>query len=144
MSAEENRALLRHAIEHFNDPERRTAYFELYAPDIVLYGFPPGLEPGIEGLKQFYLAYWTSFPDCHVTIEDVIAEGDKLVARYTVRATHEGEFMGVPATGQRVTFAGITILRFAGGKCMERWQSADMLSLMQQIGAVPMPQPAGA
>jgi steroid delta-isomerase-like uncharacterized protein len=139
MSPEENRALLRRAIERFNDPEDRIAYIELYDPDIVLHGFPPGLAPGLEGVEQFYAAYWAAFPDVRVTIEDVIGEGDKLVARYTVRATHRGEFMGIPATGKRVTFEGITILRFEGGKCVERWQSADMLGLLQQLGAVPTP-----
>lgn len=139
MSPEENKAVLRRAIERFNDPEDRKGYFELYDPDIVLHGFPPGLAPGIEGAEQFYTAYWAAFPDVRVTIEDVVDEGGKLAARYTVRATHEGGFMGVPATGKRVTFDGMTILRFEGGKCVERWQSADMLGLMQQLGAVPTP-----
>lgn len=70
----------------------------------------------------------------------MVAEGDGLAARYTVRATHRDEFMGVPVTGKRVTFEGITILRLEGGKCAKRWQSADMLGLMQQLGAVPVPE----
>lgn len=142
MPPEENRATLRRAIERFNDPEDRTGYFKLYDPDVVLHSFPPGLAPGIEGVEQFYTAYWTAFPDVRVTLEDVIAEGERLAARYTVRATHRGEFMGIPATGTRVTFEGITILRFEGGRCAERWQSADMLGLMQQLGAIPAPEEA--
>ena len=139
MPAQDNRAIVRDAIERFNDLDNRTGYFELYDPDIVLHGFPPGLAPGIEGVEQFYGAYWAAFPDVRVTIEDVVGEGGKLAVRYTVRATHQGEFMGIPPTGKRVTFEGITILRFEGGKCVERWQSADMLGLMQQLGAVPTP-----
>lgn len=144
MSPEDNGTVLRRAIERFNDLEDRTAYFELYDPDVVLHGFPPGLAPGIEGVEQFYAAYWAAFPDVRVTIEDVVGEGGKLAVRYTVRATHRGEFMGIPATGNRVTFEGITVLRFEGGKCVERWQSADMLGLMQQLGAFPAPEAARA
>ncbi|MGH3087501.1 MAG: hypothetical protein ACRDSJ_09310 [Rubrobacteraceae bacterium] len=68
MSAEENRAILRRAIERFNDLEDRTGYFELYDADVVLHGFPPGLAPGIEGVEQFYTAYWSDFPDVRETI----------------------------------------------------------------------------
>jgi predicted ester cyclase len=81
--------------------------------------------------------FYTAFPDMHYTVEDLIAEGDKVVCRWTVRATHQGEFMGVPATGKVVTWTGISITRFAGGKDVEDWESFDMLGLMQQLGAIP-------
>jgi predicted ester cyclase len=87
-------------------------------------------------------AFFTAFPEQHVTVEDLIAEGDKVVSRYTFRATHQGEFMGVPPTGKGMTVSGIMISRFAGGKWVEDWDSPDALSLMQQLGAIPpMPEP---
>jgi steroid delta-isomerase-like uncharacterized protein len=93
---------------------------------------------------QMTPAFFTAFPDMHWVVEDLIAEGDKVVSRYTVRATHRGDFMGVPATGKVVTYTGILISRFAGGKFVEEWESLDMLGLMQQLGAIPQMAPTGA
>jgi predicted ester cyclase len=89
-------------------------------------------------------ALYTAFPDSHFMLEDLIAEGDKVVQRYTIRGTHRGNFMGVPATGKVVTFTGIVISRFAGGKFVEEWDNQDVLGLMQQLGAIPQMTQAGA
>ena len=70
-------------------------------------------------------------------IDQVVVEGDTLACRYRLQATHQGEFMGVPATGNAVVVPGMTMLRFADGKCIERWNQADMLGWLQQLGAVP-------
>jgi steroid delta-isomerase-like uncharacterized protein len=83
--------------------------------------------------------YRSAFPDMRVTIEDLVAEGDKVAARWSVTGTHRGELMGIPATGKRVTVTGIEINRFAGGKLVEHWESFDQLSMMQQLGVVPAP-----
>ena len=135
MSTEDNKAILQRAMDNFTKGNR-DAYLALYDANCVLHGY--GLA-GIESIKQFYHGFWTAFPDAHLTSEDMIAEGDKVACRFVLHATHQGEFMGVPATGKRVTFTGTTILRFAGGKCVERWSNADFLGLMQQLGAIPAP-----
>ncbi len=142
MSAEEDRAVVQRAIENWNRGDL-AGYLELYDPDAVLHGYP-GVEPGLESIKRFYDAFWAAFPDSHIMIDDVIAEGDEVASRFTLRATHQGDFMGIPPTGGQVTLAGITILRFAGGRCVERWGQADFLGLMQQLGAIPAPEQAGA
>jgi predicted ester cyclase len=77
-------------------------------------------------------------------VEDLIAEGDKVVVRGTLRGTHQGDFMGIPPTGKVVTFTAIAICRFAGGKEVEHWSNADVLGLMQQLGAIPQMAPGGA
>lgn len=139
MSAEQNKALIRSAIEAFQNPEARDAYFELYDPDCVFHGFPPGLPPGVEGFKQFYQLFFAAFPDAHIDVEDMIGEGDQVAARYTIRGTHQGAFMNLAPTGTPVAVRGATVLRFDNGKCVERWQYFDEMSLLQQLGALPPP-----
>ena len=141
MSTEENKALVRRWVE---EEKRRNlaGVLELCAPDYVLHS--PFGDMDLAGLRQLETAFWTAFPDCHATEDDMIAEGDKVVSRYTVRATHQGELMGIPATGKGVTYTGILISRFAGGKCVEDWEQADMLGLMQQLGALPQMAQGGA
>jgi len=78
-----------------------------------------------------------AFPDWRHTIEDMIAEGDKVVARMTVQGTHKGDFLGVPASGKEVVFTNICIFRITSGKIMESWQEIDMMSVMQQLGVMP-------
>jgi steroid delta-isomerase-like uncharacterized protein len=136
MNEEKNLSVLNQAIENFSDLENRENYFELYDANIVLHGYA-GVEPGLASVKQFYQALWIAFPDSRLTIEDMFAKGDKVVCRFTMSATHQGEFMNVPATGKSINLPGITILRFVEGKCVERWSQANFLSVLQQIGALP-------
>jgi predicted ester cyclase len=84
-------------------------------------------------------SWFDAFPDGHMTIDDLVVEGDKVVARYTLTGTHKGEFMGIPATNKKVTGWVIEIDRVAGGKCVEGWSRMDTLGLMQQLGVVPTP-----
>src|SRR5919199_3976998 len=139
MSTEENKAVIHRAYEEMNKGQEATivAFEELYAPSYVWHG--PGVfgDMDLAGMKQASTAFWTAFPDMHYTLEDLIAEGDKVVHRYAFRGTHQGDFMGVPATGKVVTYTGIYISRLAGGKFVEDWCSVDMLSLLQQLGAIP-------
>jgi len=81
----------------------------------------------------------TAFPDFQVTVEDVVAEGDKVARRVTLSGTHKGEYMGIPPTGKQMTMGVITIERIEGGKIAEQWGEADMLGLMQQLGVMPPP-----
>jgi steroid delta-isomerase-like uncharacterized protein len=129
-----NRESLSHAIKCFSDPQRRNEYFQLYSDDIILHGYQ-GIEPGLESVKQFYYAFWKLFPDAKVLIQDLIGEGDPLVARYTITGTMHEPLMGVPATGQRIELPGISILHFRNGQCFERWTCSDSLVLLNQIGA---------
>ena len=92
-----------------------------------------------EGYKQFFAMTHSAFPDFHSTLEDMFAEGDKVVQRFTARGTHKGEFMGIPPTGKQVTITGIAIHRITGGKIVEDWVNMDMLGMMVQLGVVPPP-----
>jgi steroid delta-isomerase-like uncharacterized protein len=111
---------------------------ELVAEDFVEHEETPGLPPTKAGTLEFFRALLTAFPDMRMDIEDLLASGDRAVARVMARATHQGEFMGVPPTGKRVEVELIDIMRFddAGLVC-EHWGVTDMLSLMQQLGVVP-------
>ena len=139
MSAKENKACVRRALDHFNQGDLET-YLDLYDAGAVMHDV--GIEPGIENIHLFYQGYLTAFPDANVAIEDLVAEGDRVMCRNTFTGTHQGPLMGIPPTGSAVTISAITILRFAGGKCIERWTQADNLSLMQQLGILPAPQRA--
>jgi len=103
----------------------------------------PGFPATKEGTLEFFRVLLAAFPDWRMTVEDLIAGGDKTVARVRVTGTHKGEFMGVPATGTRVDVQLIDIMRFdSAGLVSEHWGVADMLSLMQQLGVVPAGPPA--
>ena len=146
MSTEENKAMVRRVMETYSMGQEASIAIleELYAPDYVYHG--PGAfgDADLAATKQMVRAFFTAFPEQHVTVEDLIAEGDKVVSRYTFRATHQGELMGVPPTGRAVTVTGILITRFASGKWVEDWESFDALGLMQQLGAIPPIPQAGA
>jgi predicted ester cyclase len=91
---------------------------------------------GPSGFRQIYSTYVTAFPDLHFTIEDIVAEGDKVVTCYTARGTHQGDLRSIAPTGKHVTVMGIVIDRFAGGKVVESRAVWDTLSFMQQLGVV--------
>jgi steroid delta-isomerase-like uncharacterized protein len=103
----------------------------------------PGLEPSKEGVKQLFRMYRAAFPDLRLEAEDVLASGDKVVARARATGTHHGEFMGMPATGNRVDVQLIDITRFGeDGRALEHWGVLDALAMMQQLGAIPAPAAA--
>ena len=110
---------------------------EIFATDYI--NHDPALPDvtDLEGLKGFVVVSRMAFPDFHHTSEDLVAEGDKVARRVTVTATHQGEFMGIPATGRQVTWTGIIISRITDGKIVEEWWNYDALALMQQLGAMP-------
>ena len=102
--------------------------------------------PGSEGdnpdsVKQLMTGLFTAFPDLHLTVEDFIVEGDKVVARWTSQGTHKGDLMGITPTGRQVKQTGIAIYHIVGGKVVEEWAERDMLGFMQQLGAIPAPRP---
>jgi len=139
MSTEENKALVRRFYEEVFNKKNLTGVDAFVDPQIIEHALPPGLPGSIEGTKQFIGMYLKAFPDLHLTTEDMIAEGNKVVARITARGTHQGEFMGIPPTGKQVTMTGIQIVRTADGRITENWINLDALGLLQQLGVVPPP-----
>jgi steroid delta-isomerase-like uncharacterized protein len=140
VSAEENKALVRRSFEEVFNQGNLDAVEEIFAPDFVLHD-PTSPEEirGTEGMRQYVSMYRTAFPDLQQTIEDQIAEGEKVATRLTGRGTHQGELTGIPPTGNQVEAPGIVINRISGGKIAESWANYDALGMMQQIGAVPAP-----
>jgi steroid delta-isomerase-like uncharacterized protein len=137
--SEENKALARRWADIFNQGNLDLVD-EIYAPDCVLHDpTMPEDTRGVEGAREFYSMYRSAFPDTEITIEDQVAERDKVATRWTARGTHQGELMGVPPSSNRVEVAGMTISRSEGGKIVEEWNNYDALGMMQQIGAVPTP-----
>ena len=142
MSAKEIKALERRAFKEWNKGKAATMteIDEIFATNVV---FHSSIEKDIYGLKeykQYFSALYDAFPDIHWTLDDLVAEGEKVVVRYTVTGTHKGEYMGVPSSNKKVTFWGIGIDRFAGGKIVEEWARYDTLDFMQQLGAIPKPK----
>src|SRR5919199_2809073 len=132
-----NKALLRRFYEELWSQGDLGAIPELVAEDFVDHHPLPDALPGREGLAALITTWRRAFPDMCEACEDLIAEGDRVVGRFTMRGTHNGEFMGVAPTGRRVTMSGIDIVRVAGGKIVEFWYGEHLLELMQQLGAVP-------
>jgi steroid delta-isomerase-like uncharacterized protein len=135
MSAEENKALVRRWFEQL-DQRNFAVIDEVLSVDYVDHNPPlPNLPPGREGVRQSSLALAAAFPDAVHTIEDQMAEGDKVMTRMTVRATFLGAIRGFQPTGNIVQVTGIAVHRVAGGQLVEHWAHMDMTGFMQQIGA---------
>lgn len=133
-----NKALTRRLVEEAFNEGRLDVTEELVASDFV--GHDPSQPEevrGPAGVKEVIAGYRAAFPDIQVTIEDQIAEGDLVVTRWRATGTHQGELMGMPATGKQATVTGITIDLIADGRIVESWDNWDTLGLMQQLGAIP-------
>lgn len=137
MSTETNKATVRRMLEQVWNERRVDLIDEFFTEDIVhhIVGFPSssGLEETREGLTMNLNA----FPDLKISIDDEIAEGDKVVFSWTSRGTHQGELYGIPATGKQVTSSGMTIYRMENTKIAELWFISDTMGMMQQMGVVP-------
>ena len=144
MLAETNKAVVRRFFEEVWNKGKLNVLDELIVKDHVSSGpgALPGLPTGPEGSKQFVTVYRNAFPDVQFTIDDQIAEGDKVVTRWTAHGTHQGELVGIPATGKSSTVTGITENRIVDGKIVESWNIFDQFGMMQQLGVIPMPEPA--
>jgi steroid delta-isomerase-like uncharacterized protein len=136
MSAEANQALLRRAWDEVYG-RRNLQFIEEFVLDDVIAHEPDGDVRGVEELRRYLATYLAAFPDTRLTVEDVIAEGDKVVSRYTVSGTHTGttEEYGA-ATGKQVVIEGITVYHFKSGKLAEMWDRYDNMGVMQQLGLV--------
>ncbi|TDD08467.1 ester cyclase [Nonomuraea deserti] len=110
---------------------------EVVDPDVLI-GTPLPIEAkGAQALKEVFAVLHRAFPDLHIEIEDVIAEGDRVVTRNTVTGTHQGKYMGLAPTGKSITYKEILIARFADGRVAETWAVVDVLAQMRQLGAIP-------
>ena len=136
MSAEQNKISIRRWVEVAWNNGNLAIADEVYSTDYLLHD-PAGPIHGPEALKQFVATFRTAYPDIHATIEDMIAEESKVVWRYIVRGTHQGEFMGIAPTGKSITLTGILISRFADDKVVEDWNNYDALGMLQQLGVIP-------
>jgi hypothetical protein len=109
---------------------------ELVEPDVLIHMPLPIQATGAQALKQVWAMLLRGLPDVHVTVEDLIAEGDKIVSRNTVTGTHQGEYMGLPPTGKSITYNEIFIFRFTNGRIAEMWGVVDVFSQMKQLGVI--------
>jgi steroid delta-isomerase-like uncharacterized protein len=141
-TTEANKALVRLLLEEDISRGDEAVAERIIHPDFVDHTNPPGMQHGLNGHKAIVRLFRAAFPDQWWQIEDLIAEGDKVVARTTMRGTHRGDFFGVSATGRAVTLSGVHVMRVADGKIAEHWGSNDDLGLLRQIGALPEPSPA--
>ena len=131
MSLEENKAIVRKWIEAYNK-RNLDVFDEFIASDYVDHTN----KVDRDGLKQLFTMGFTGFPDWHETIEDIIAEGDKVWIRLSYTGTHTGEFMGLPPTGKKITSKGVDIYRIVNGKLAEYWNVFDKVDMFKQIGAI--------
>lgn len=139
MSSDENKVFMRRFYEEVFNQRNLAAIDDFVAANFVNHSASQlGMTGGdLEHVKQFVSMAMQAFPDLHYTVEDLLAEGDKIVARITISGTQQGAFMGIPATGKHATISDIEIFRIKGGKAVENWVQADYLSLLQQLGAIP-------
>jgi steroid delta-isomerase-like uncharacterized protein len=136
MSLQENKDLVQRVVDTINEGKLSQAK-ELYTSDFVNHDPSAPTVRDREALMQTLAVWGTGFPDARATIEEMVAEGDKVAKRWTYRGTHSGEFMGIPATGKEISMTAITIYRISGGKVAECWWNYDSLGVMQQLGVIP-------
>jgi predicted ester cyclase len=144
MSAEENKAVVRRFFEELLSTDNLAMADEILSPGFRFYfaGSPDPMD--LESYKEFLMARRAAFPDRRFVVEDMIAEGDKVSARFTMRGTHKGELRGIAPTGREVTMTGIDMIRLSEGKMVEDRVEVDQLGMMQQLGAIASPQHAEA
>lgn len=133
MSTEENKNIVRRFFEVGPSKGDLNEANKLLAPNFTLH-VPLPCSPGVQGINEVIIACRTAFHDLNVTVEDMVAEGDKIVARFTAHGIHKGAFMGLPPTGKSISMTGIEIFRIEGGKINEIWGEANLFGLMQQLG----------
>jgi steroid delta-isomerase-like uncharacterized protein len=138
MSAE-NKAILRRWFEEVWNQGNTATVDELLPEDGVAHGLGPDLR-GPAAFKEFHATFRNAFPDIHIDIEDVIAEGDKVAYRWTATGTHQGHLLGIPPTGRSPRFTGMGIVRIRNGRIVEGWNVFDQLGMFQQLGVQQLPE----
>jgi len=137
--SQENKALMERWFEEVWNKGRAEAIREMVTEDLVVHGLSDAKGEAIKGVKEFdrfHSQFVNAFPNIQVEVEDLIAEGDKVAARCTVRAKHTGDALGVAATNTDVDFTGIAIVRISGGKIVEAWNNFDFMKMNRQLGII--------
>ncbi len=143
MGAQSHKEAVELAVERWNARDER--YYELYAADAPIHGFPQGVPETVDGMRELFRQIWEAFPDIRLELLQVAAEGDLYAAQFGVSGTHEGEFMGAAPTGNRLEFDEMQFLRFGPeGTVVERWARLDDVAMMTQLGLMPAPTEAPA
>jgi steroid delta-isomerase-like uncharacterized protein len=143
MTPEENNEIAKRFFEAAWNRGDFAVLDQYLSPDTVDYSTLHGQpEHGSESFRQIITMFRSAFPDIHLHIDDEIYRGDKVVHRWTLRGTHEGNFMGAPPTGKQVAFTGMTIVQMQDGKIGARWSNVDLFGLMMQLGVIPPPPAA--
>ena len=135
MSLQENKALVLRFVEEVENQHNLAAIDEFFSTGFVDHSAMANL-PGREGVKTFFSMMFAAFPDMHFTIHQQLAEGDQVVTHKTFHGTHQGEFMGIPATGKQVSIEVMDIYTIQEGKMTDHWSVGDFLGMLQQLGAV--------
>jgi len=136
--SEQNKAIVRRLFEEVWNKGNLSVADELFTPNCTHHDpSTPDVGRGPESERKRVTLYRTAFPDLRLMVEDIIAEGDAVMARWSCRGTHKGDLSGIAPTGKQVTISGVSIARIAGGKIAESWINWDALGLMQQLGVVP-------
>ena len=137
MSTETNKAIVRRLEEQVWNKHRLDLFEEFYTEDTILHAASFPSRSGLQAVKEDVAMMLNVYPDIQVAEEDMIAEGDEVVLRWTMRGTHQGELLGIPPTGNQVTSSGVTIFRLVNGKIAEEWFWPDNLNSFQQMGVIP-------
>ena len=135
--SEANKALYRRFVNEIIKNKNVAVIDELMDPNFIEHNPLPGQTPGSDGMKQMMGMFFAAFPDLDSTVDLLVAEGDVVAGRMTTTGTHTGDFMGIPATGKRVSFTEIHIVRIANGRAVEHWGNSDDMGMMQQLGVIP-------
>ena len=139
MSTEDKKALVRRFVDEVQSGGNTDLIDEICSPEFVNHSAPPGTPADREGIRILTTMFKGAFPDSYFTVEDMIAEGDKVVTRKTFHGTHEGEFMSIPPSGRTVNVSLIDVVRISDGQVVEHWSVGDNLGMMQQLGVIPQP-----
>lgn len=142
MSLEENKAVIRRMTDEFYNQGNIESAEQFFADTYVHHDPASPQVRDRDGLKIMVRAFCTGCPDLHIMIDDLLADGDMVTKRWTFHATHTGDLSGMPPTGKGITMSGLELFRLANGKIVECWSAYDNLSLLQQLGVIPMPEHA--
>jgi steroid delta-isomerase-like uncharacterized protein len=141
MTPDEHKAIIRRYVDTVFNQQQLDRADETVASDFVDHAALAGQAGGLTGAKQKWAMFHAAIPDLRVTIEDMVADGEKVAVRRSYQGTHQGQLFGVPATGRPFQIGGFSIFRIVDGKITEHWELLDRLALMQQLGAIPTPAP---
>lgn len=137
LSTDQNKSTYRRFIKEVFNEGRLEAVEQYLSPNYVFHGAPAGTTPGRDGVKQIVSAFRAAFPDLEISIEDQVAEDDKVCSRVTTHGTHKGNLFGVAPTGRSITMTGLTMVHVVGGRITESWVKNDVIGLLNQLGAGP-------